>query len=56
VIATTKPRPATVNGAAGFVLREDDGSLDTMAFAYRDGRIVAIYITRNPDKLHHVRF
>jgi RNA polymerase sigma-70 factor, ECF subfamily len=56
VIATTKARPATVNGAAGFVLREDDGSLDTMAFEHRDGRIVAIYITRNPDKLNHVRF
>ena len=36
---------------AGFVLREDNGSLDTMAFEHRDGRIVAIYITRNPDKL-----
>ena len=24
-------RPAVVNGYAGFVLREDDGSIDTMA-------------------------
>jgi len=27
-----------------------------MAFPCRDGRIAAIYITRNPDKLRHVRF
>jgi RNA polymerase sigma-70 factor (ECF subfamily) len=56
VIATTQTRTAVVNGLAGFVLREEDGSIDTMAFEHRDGRIVAIYITRNPDKLHHVRF
>jgi RNA polymerase sigma-70 factor (ECF subfamily) len=56
VLGTTQARPADVNGLAGFVLREDDGSIDTVAFEHRDGRIVAIYITRNPDKLHHVRF
>jgi RNA polymerase sigma-70 factor (ECF subfamily) len=49
-------RAATINGLAGFVLREQDGAIDTMAFEHRDGRIVAIYITRNPDKLRHVRF
>jgi RNA polymerase sigma-70 factor (ECF subfamily) len=37
-------------------LREEDGSIDTMAFEHRSGRIVAIYVTRNPDKLHHVHF
>jgi RNA polymerase sigma-70 factor (ECF subfamily) len=49
-------RAATINGLAGFVLREQDGSIDTMAFEHHDGRIVAIYVTRNPDKLRHVRF
>jgi len=49
-------RAATVNGLAGFVLREPDGAIMTMAFAHRDDRIVAIYVTRNPDKLRHVRF
>ncbi len=49
-------RPATINGLAGMVLREVDGAIDTMAFDHRDGRIVAIYITRNPDKQRHVRF
>jgi RNA polymerase sigma-70 factor (ECF subfamily) len=52
----TQVRPATVNGLAGLVLREEDGSIDTMAFEHRDGRIVTIYVTRNPEKLQHVRF
>jgi RNA polymerase sigma-70 factor (ECF subfamily) len=49
-------RAATINGLAGFVLREHDGSIDTMAFEHHDGRIVAIYVTRNPEKLRHVCF
>ena len=28
----------------------------TMAIEHSDGRIVAIYVTRNPDKLGHVHF
>lgn len=56
VLSTTRARAAIVNGLAGLVLREGDGAIDTMAFEHRDGRIVAIYITRNPDKLQHVRF
>jgi len=49
-------RPATVNGLPGFVLRESDGSIDTMAVEHRARRIVAIYLIRNPDKLQHVWF
>jgi RNA polymerase sigma-70 factor (ECF subfamily) len=49
-------RPAIVNGLAGFVLREQDGPVSTVAFETRDGRISAIYFVRNPDKLGHVRF
>jgi RNA polymerase sigma-70 factor, ECF subfamily len=56
VLGTVQARTAVINGLAGFVLREDDGAIDTVAFEHRDGRIVAIYITRNPDKLNHVRF
>ena len=55
-LATIGARAAIVNGMAGFVLQEDDGSIDTMAFEHRDGRIVAIYVVRNPDKLQHVSF
>ena len=53
-LATIGARPAIVNGMAGFVLHEADGSIDTMAFEHRDGRIVAIYLVRNPEKLRHV--
>jgi RNA polymerase sigma-70 factor, ECF subfamily len=49
-------RAATVNGLAGFVAREPDGSINTMAFEHHAGRIVAIYLVRNPEKLRHVRF
>lgn len=55
-LAAVEVRSAIVNGLPGFVMRETDGSIDTMAFEHRDGRIVAIYIVRNPDKLRHVRF
>jgi RNA polymerase sigma-70 factor (ECF subfamily) len=55
-LSTTQVRPAIVNGLAGFILREEDGSIDTMAFECQHGRIVSIYVIRNPEKLHHVRF
>jgi RNA polymerase sigma-70 factor (ECF subfamily) len=55
-LASAATRPATVNGLPGFVIRELDGSIDTMAIEIHDTRIVAIYLTRNPEKLRHVRF
>jgi len=55
-LATLEVRDATINGLPGFVLRSEDGAIDTMAFESHDGRITAIYITRNPDKLRHVQF
>jgi RNA polymerase sigma-70 factor, ECF subfamily len=54
--SSAQTRPAVVNGLAGFVVREEDGAIDTLAFEHCDGRITAIYATRNPDKLQHVRF
>lgn len=47
-------RYAFVNGLPGFVTREPDGLLQTTALAIEDGRIRAIYVMRNPDKLHHL--
>ena len=55
-LAASQVRPATVNGRAGFVVREEDGLIDTMAFEVRDGRVAAIYVVRNPDKLRHVKY
>jgi RNA polymerase sigma-70 factor, ECF subfamily len=47
-------RTAFVNGLPGFVTREADGELQTTAFEIEGGRIAAIYIMRNPDKLRHL--
>lgn len=45
---------ARINGLPGYVTREADGLLQTTAFDIRDGRIAAIYVMRNPDKLRHL--
>ena len=47
-------RYATINGLPGFVTIEPDGLLQTTAFDLRDGRITAVYVMRNPDKLRHL--
>ncbi|KMO43641.1 RNA polymerase sigma factor SigJ [Methylobacterium tarhaniae] len=46
--------PVWIDGLPGYVSRERGGLLQTTALAIEDGRITAIYITRNPDKLRHV--
>lgn len=43
-----------INGLPGFVTREGDGQLQTTALEVADGKITAIYVMRNPDKLRHV--
>ncbi|NIJ35684.1 RNA polymerase sigma-70 factor (ECF subfamily) [Sphingopyxis panaciterrae] len=43
-----------INGLPGFVTREADGELQTTALEIEDGRVTAIYVMRNPDKLRHV--
>jgi RNA polymerase sigma-70 factor, ECF subfamily len=47
-------RAGFVNGLPGFITREADGELQTTAPEIEDGRIAAIYIVRNPDKLKHL--
>ncbi len=44
-----------VNGLPGFVTLEPDDTLQTTALLVEDGRIAAIYIMRNPDKLAHLQ-
>ena len=47
-------RQARINGAPGFILR-DSGGVQTIAFEPdADGRLAAIYIVRNPEKLRRV--
>lgn len=47
-------RTGFVNGLPGFVTREADGELQTTALEIEDGRVVAIYVMRNPEKLRHL--
>jgi RNA polymerase sigma-70 factor, ECF subfamily len=43
-----------INGAPGLTLRAPDGAKQTVAFDIEDGRIAAIYIVLNPEKLRHI--
>jgi RNA polymerase sigma-70 factor, ECF subfamily len=45
---------AFINGLPGFVLFGGDTIVQTVALEITEGRIAAIYATRNPDKLAHV--
>jgi RNA polymerase sigma-70 factor (ECF subfamily) len=47
-------RTAMINGLPGFVTREADGELQTTALEIEDGKVTAIYVMRNPDKLRHL--
>jgi RNA polymerase sigma-70 factor (ECF subfamily) len=51
---STLMRTVFVNGLPGFITREADGELQTTALDIEDGRIAAIYIVRNPEKLRHL--
>jgi RNA polymerase sigma-70 factor (ECF subfamily) len=44
-----------INGLPGYVTMEPDGLLQTTTLEVQDGRITAIYIVRNPEKLEGVR-
>jgi RNA polymerase sigma-70 factor (ECF subfamily) len=47
-------RTAMINGLPGYITREADGVLQTTALEIVDGKIVGLYIVRNPDKLGHL--
>lgn len=51
---STLIRTALINGLPGFVTREADGELQTTALEIEGGKIAAIYVVRNPDKLRHL--
>jgi RNA polymerase sigma-70 factor (ECF subfamily) len=48
------PRLRRINGAPGWVMRDGSGVLQTTAFEIRNGRISAIWVMRNPQKLRHL--
>lgn len=47
-------RYAFIDGLPGFTSLEGDDTLQTTAFDIRDGKVVGIYVMRNPDKLAHL--
>jgi RNA polymerase sigma-70 factor (ECF subfamily) len=47
-------RTCFVNGLPGFITLEADGEIQTTALEIEDGKIAAIYVVRNPDKLRHL--
>ena len=51
---STLVHTGTINGLPGFVTREADGEFQTTALEIEDGKIVGIYVMRNPDKLKHI--
>jgi RNA polymerase sigma-70 factor, ECF subfamily len=51
---STLLRIAFISGLPGFITREADGELQTTALDIEDGKIAAIYVMRNPDKLKHL--
>jgi len=54
--ADVRMHATTINGLPGVVMHTAAGPFQTFAFELSpDGRIAAIYSTRNPDKLRHVR-
>jgi RNA polymerase sigma-70 factor, ECF subfamily len=47
-------RYGLINGLPGFVTVEGDGTLQTTAIEIVEGKIAAVYVVRNPDKLRHL--
>jgi RNA polymerase sigma-70 factor (ECF subfamily) len=47
-------RAGFINGLPGFISMEADGELQTTALKIENGKIAAIYVVRNPDKLKHL--
>lgn len=54
MIPPTLLRTAIIDGLAGYVSLDSNGVLQTTALEIRDGKIFAIYMVKNPDKLTHV--
>lgn len=47
-------RYASINGLPGFLTVEQGGTLQTTALQIEGGQVVAVFVTRNPDKLRHL--
>jgi RNA polymerase sigma-70 factor (ECF subfamily) len=54
-IAVKRAEPVRINGYPGLLIEVSDGPETFALEPGEDGRIAAIYVMRNPDKLRHVR-
>lgn len=54
-LSTTLYEPVLINGLPGYLSLERGDTVQAMALDIRDGRVAAIYIMRNPDKLGPAR-
>ncbi|WP_429588630.1 RNA polymerase sigma factor SigJ [Sphingomonas zeicaulis] len=54
VLPPTLLRTVMIDGLPGYISFDQAGALQTTALDTRDGKIVAIYIVKNPDKLLHL--
>jgi RNA polymerase sigma-70 factor (ECF subfamily) len=48
-----RPQRAAINGLPGFLMHTPQGT-ETIAFETSGGKISAIFVVRNPDKLRHL--
>jgi len=46
---------AAINGTPGILLRFDESVISTLTFEIANGRITALYVVANPDKLRRVQ-
>jgi RNA polymerase sigma-70 factor (ECF subfamily) len=54
-LPTQACEPVLINGMPGYISLERGETLQATTLDIRDGKVVAVYIMRNPDKLRHVR-
>jgi RNA polymerase sigma-70 factor, ECF subfamily len=49
-------RIVSINGSPGVITKRRDGSINVTTFAFEGGKLKAIYLVRNPNKLEGVRW
>ena len=53
-VTAAEIRPATINGLPGFVRYQNGRALAVLAFGVTGGRIEAVFVISNPEKLRHL--
>jgi RNA polymerase sigma-70 factor (ECF subfamily) len=53
-VTEAEMRPASINGLPGFVRFQSGRAVAVLAFGVTGGRIAAVFVISNPDKLRHL--